>query len=386
MSAAKIIATEFRRLLRGRLPLAAVLIGLPLAFTVLFGFVYEENTVRHIPLAVYDEDQSPLSRTFVQMYADSEKFVAASYVESQEDAHAEIFAGRAKAALCIPADFAENIKRGKGTDALLIVNSANNMFGNAAIAAAQEINRSFSVAVAQKLMEGMNLLPSAAMAAVYPVRMGVRIAGNPVNGYGPFMLSGLLLNGLQIGIMIALAPILCDELARRREKISIGEIFLLSAKLVPYWCFAFAGYVLSLFCATNFFAVPMRGSLFAAMLTGGAFIVFVMGAILVFSACSPNRIMALQAPMLYIMPGLLYSGLSWPSFDMNEGALMFSLLLPMSYAGDTLRDVLLVGFAPRLWQDCGAMLLGGLLAGAAAFAIFLARCRRRQRKEASLCE
>ena len=43
---------------------------------------------------------------------------------------------------------------------------------------------------------------------------------------------------------------------------------------------------------------------------------------------------------------LLYSGLSWPAFDMSDVASAIGMLMPMTYAGDTLRDILLSGSSP----------------------------------------
>ena len=70
------------------------------------------------------------------------------------------------------------------------------------------------------------------------------------------------------------------------------------------------------------------------------------------------------------MPGLLYSGLSWPAFDMNSVASAFGKLLPMTYAGDALRDILLSGAAPELAGNCAVMVLGGLFCLVAASAVF----------------
>ena len=183
---------SFRSLFRGRVPLAALLIGTPLVFTVLFGVIYDGNVVNDIALTVYDEDQSSMSRTLIQAYGDSDRFHIVSYVSSEEEMKADILGGRARAALEIPRDFSKDVRLGQGADDLLMVNSANNMFGNAALAASQEIARSFSVGVGQKLMEGVGLKPDDAMNAAYPVHLGVRITGDPANGYTSFMLAGLI--------------------------------------------------------------------------------------------------------------------------------------------------------------------------------------------------
>ena len=221
----KIIAEEFRRL-HSNFYLITMLIGLPIFFTIAFGFAYSKNVVNYISLTICDEDQSSLSRNLISMYDDSDKFRIVSYVTAEEAVHREIYDGRAKSALIIPKNFSRNVKAGKDAEVLFIANSSNNVFANAALSAVQEINKSFSVAVAQKLVESQNLLPSAAMSAVYPIRLGVRIICNPTNGYSSFMLSGLLLNGLQIGIIITIIPIFCEEFRNNRSCLLREKILL----------------------------------------------------------------------------------------------------------------------------------------------------------------
>jgi len=285
---------SLRGLFRGRVPFAALLIGTPLGFTLLFGTIYAENVVNDIPLAVYDEDQSVLSRKLIQAYDDADRFTVVTYVTSEEEMRAKLMDGQALAALEIPKGFSKEIHLGNGADALLMVNSANNMFGNAALSASQEIARTFSVGVASELLEAGGLLPQAALSNAYPVRLGVRITGNPANGYASFMLSGLMLNGLQIGVMVTLAPLLITELLRRRWD-----------RRYPSWLLAAA----------------------------------------------------------------------------------FGKLLPMTYAGDALRDILLSGYAPELGQNCAIMVGGGLFCLLVASGIFHWRRMRglRRAEEAGTC-
>ena len=203
----QVMRDEGKYLLSGRVPLLLIIFFLPLFFTVLFGVIYQQNVVKHIPTIIYDQDQSSLSRTLVQMYADSERYDIQGYVDTQEEMEQAIADSRAMAAVAIPRDFSKRVKTGAGAEVGLIVNSTNNMFGNAALSSAQEIQRSFSVAVAQKQMEGLGKLPKDAMNMAYPVHLGVRILNNPATGYAPFMLAGLMLNGFQIGLMLVAAPV-----------------------------------------------------------------------------------------------------------------------------------------------------------------------------------
>ena len=366
----EIFLRELRSLFRGRVPLACLLIGTPLGFTLLFGVIYGANIVNDIPLIIYDEDQSALSRKVIQAYADADRFVVTEYVQSEEEMRAALLHNHGKAALEIPRDFAKDVKQGRSAEALLIVNSANNMFGNATIAASQEIARSLEVSVATSMLEAGGLLPAAALTNAYPARLGVRITGDPANGYAAFMLGGLMLNGLQIGIMVTLAPLLITDLLRPRYDRRYPSWLFMLAGILPYALIAFLGYLISLLACIHLFYVPMHGSWLAVCALGVAFIAFVCCVLLVFSTCVPSRELSLQAPMLYIMPGLLYSGLSWPAFDMSTFAAAFGSLLPMTYAGDALRDIMLSGYAPDLARNVTIMLAAAVGCFLVAWGIF----------------
>ena len=142
----EVAADEFWYLVKGRPPVALVPFIVPLGFAVLFGFVYQQNVVNHIPMVVWDEDQSATSRSLIQAYTDADRFDFVAQVDTEEEMIDALHAGEARVALAIPRDFDKELKSGQGTDFLLMVDSSNNMFGNAAISASQEVSRSFSVA------------------------------------------------------------------------------------------------------------------------------------------------------------------------------------------------------------------------------------------------
>ncbi len=377
---AAIFGAEMRYLIKSKICL--INIGVPVAFALLFGCVYTYNVVNDIPLCIYDEEQSNVSRQIITAFGDSDRFTITAYVQSEEEMREAIYSGEARAALEIPQDFSKDFKTGDTADIMLMVDSANNMFGNAAIAAAQEIARSLCVSVANSVMQSAGLLPQEALNTVYPVRLGVRILGNPVNGYTEFMLGGLMLNGLQIGLMLALAPLLITELQRRQWP-SVPVWLLLPAKVIPYILWSLVGFTIAMLICIYVFAVPMVGNWLDAFIDATGFLLFVAGALMLFSACSPSRPLSLQIPMLYIMPGVLYSGLSWPTFDMSSYAYMFGSLLPMSYSGDVLRDIMLNGYSPDLWPNLGCMLLGCLIPGSLGGLIFAIRRHFREKHRAA---
>lgn len=354
-------------------PIGAIIFLVPLVFTILFGFIYSQNTVKSIPLAIYDRDQTSVSRKLVEMYGDSERFKIVAQVNNGVELEELVHQYDALVTLEIPKNFAKDIKEGTQGNLLLTANSVNNMYGNAALSSAQEINRSFSISVGQQLLEGLNVPPKVAMNMVYPAHFGIRILNNPTNGYTQFMLAGLMLNGMQVAMMAVIGPILVGEIQRRRFGKDINSMTIFLTHWIMIWVLGMVSFYVSLVVCVYGFAVPMRGSWLEAGVLAGAFLFFLISVLMIFSACSRNVGQAIQLPMLYIMPGLLYSGLSYPSFDMSSLGYALSLLMPMTYTGDNLRDITLAGYSPTLWADSAYMLIIGLVCLLVAYVIFYKR-------------
>lgn len=106
-----------------------------------------------------------------------------------------------------------------------------------------------------------------------------------------------------------------------------------------------------------------------------AFCLAVTGIMVLFAVLSPDAVMSIEMPLLYIMPGLLYSGLSWPDFYMSDVAAAIAQIFPMRHAADSIRDILLAGYAPALVSQSLQLLLMGTGAFVLGTAIFALRRR-----------
>ena len=368
----RMIKNEFHSFFLGRCPEGMILIGAPLIFVLLFGAVYLPNHVEHIPMIVYDEDQSPFSRSLIQAYNDSDTFAVTAYASDQEEWKSRLDSGEILSGISIPKNFSEDVKEGNGSSVLMEVNSSNNVFSSVVLTSASEINRTFGLGAAQKIMEAEGMSSQTALAAVNPVPIGVRILNNPINGYIPFILSGLLLNGLKIGLLLTATPLLIKELKNPRYS-SLSSLEVVAGKMIPCWCISLAAYMIAFAVMTTVFPIPCKGSLSEVLCLGAAYSFFVIAVLFLFSVCSPDPVFALQLPLIYIMPGLLFSGITWPVFSMNEFARFFSSMLPLFYAADNFRDIMLGGYAPHLWEGIRSMILAGILTGSGAGIIFSLR-------------
>ena len=97
------------------------------------------------------------------------------------------------------------------------------------------------------------------------------------------------------------------------------EVFqrLLGAVL-PFEAIALCSFCLSLGVCIIVYGLPMRGSLWDCLFLMTCFLFFLLCVLTFFGSGAASVVEAMQDPMIYIMPGVLFSGLSWPTFCMND--------------------------------------------------------------------
>lgn len=376
MTTGTVFARELRRIFRRDSKLALILFGIPVLYSILFGFVYSSGVAKYIPTVIYDQDQTAVSRSLAQAFADSERYHVVAQVTEQEAMEQLLQNNEALVAVVIPPDFARNIKLGLASEVLVQVDAVNLLYANTVISASQEIVQTFSAGAAQKLAESLNLPPAQALKTVAPVRLGIRIINNPALSYSSFVLPGLGANGLQLGIMLAVCTVLASVYTNHEAWRGAPAAAIVVGRLLPYWLCGTLAFLAFIIVIAGFFAVPLKGSIGSLLLIGSAFSFAVVGVGGLYSAIASNELYSLQLPMLYIMPAFLFSGYSWPHMAMNEFSRAYSAILPLTYAADTIRDIMLAGYAPFLWRDSAILFGAGAALWLAALAIFAVRMKK----------
>lgn len=370
MSVTAIALGQLRKLITQERKTLYLLFCVPVLYCVLFGFAYGANVIKYVPTVIYDQDATLSSRTIVQAFYDSEKYQIVGQVLTEEETEQYLYSGEALAAIIIPKGFARDIKLGLGSEIQIKVNANNLMYANSVLGSSQEIIQTLSAGTAERLIESLNQPPSQALKTAVPVKLSFRILHNPTSGYSNFMLAGLGANGLQLAIVLATCTVLAGQkkfswLGTNPAKVVIGIG-------LAYWFFALLAYAAYLVVIILGFGVPFRGSLLDLSIIGAAFTFAVTGVGFLYSVIAPTEGESITLPLLYIMPAFLFSGYSWPGFAMNGFSSFFSATLPLTYAADTIRDIMLAGYAPALYKNTGILLLFGIATTAlAAFVLVI---------------
>ena len=334
---------------RDRLTLG-MMIGLPMAQLALFGYAIRTE-VRHVPTVVFDESRSADSRALVAVMQNSGSFDVVAQVGSRAELARALNSGRAHAAVVVPPDFAQDIKRGRTAYAQVIVDAADPMASSAAISGASLAAAARSAALTEARV---------GQAASPPLEVRVRPWYNPALRSATYIVPGI------VGVLLTLTMLLITSMAivRERERgtleqlvvTPVGKTSLMLGKILPFVLVGYVQMTNVLILGRLLFDVPIRGSLPLLYLITLAFIVAMLGLGLLVSTVARSQTQAIQIGFFLILPNILLSGFMFPREAMPAPAQWLGLLLPLTFYLRVLRGILLKGLGPEfLWRDAAIL-------------------------------
>ena len=349
-----------------------LLVLLPLVYTLLFGAAYSANVLNHIPVVVCDLEQSSISRTLVLNYDTSDRFRVVKQVSSYEEMQAALKNGEAKVGLYVPSGVDRNLRTAAPAEVGVYIEASNMVYGSAALVASEEINLNLLVGGSQKILEHMSIYPDRALRMAYPAAMSVRILNNPTNSYCNFMLLGLVCNGIQISLFLYAVDMFVKNKAQKwRYKTTLLWGKLCAVELVSVTVFS-----ICLLISQYVFAVPLRAPWYEFLFLEAVFVFFFTGLGMFLSIIFNAPVLALQEALLFIMPGLLYSGLSWPQEWLGQLPAIIRAIFPITYLALPMRDLSLAGASNLLAEDIAIMAAAGIILMILTF--FLVKYRKWQ--------
>lgn len=334
-----------------------LLLLMPLVYTILFGYTYSANVLNDIPMVVCDLQQSKISRTVIYNYDTSDRFTVVKHVASLDELQDCLKSGQAKVGLYIEPDLDKRIKTALPAEISLIIDGTNVVYGSASLVAAGEINLNLLAGGEQKIVERLGYYPDKALKVVYPAAISTRILNNPTNSYTNFMLLGLVCNGIQISLYLYTA----DTFIKNRSRRWSFPTALLLGKGLAIGITSLTSFIFCLWLAHTIFAVPLRAawSEFFSLMAAFELLFIALG--IFFALAFGKAVNAIQETLLFIMPGLLYSGLSWPNEWVGSLPTYIRALFPITYLAIPLRDLSLQGFSNIISSDIKTLLLGTVI-------------------------
>src|SRR5262249_4222286 len=324
-----VVRREWRWLLHDRL--APILIfGVPLfAFAVLTA-VFSHPVIRELGVVVVDADRSDTSRIFVEQVAASPNLDIVERSGDLASAASAIRAGKAIAAVYIPADFERDLKAGRRPQ---VVAFYNQQFLTAAGIALSGLSDSLTSAV--------DSAASAASGAPQASRIGSLVAEtivlvNPARNYAQFLLRALLPMVLHVVIALAAGYAVGSEFRQRSMRAWLAcaggnPIVALAGKLAPLFAIFFVFMLLMPLILEGLLGISFRGYVpimvvAATLLIAGYLALGALMQLLVRDLAT-----GLGLTGLIVSPAFGYAGVGFPVLGMNAFALFWGALLPLRW-------------------------------------------------------
>lgn len=341
---------------RDRLTLA-IMIGIPVGQLLLFGYAIQTD-VRNLPTVVVDESRTPQSRDLIAAFANTGNFRIVAYLDDRPALDRAISRGDAQAGIIVPYDYARSLVRGPTATVQVIVDAADPLSSQAAIAAAAGVAQVRTL----ELLRGRG-----GGTAVSSVEARVRPRYNPGLRSPNYIVPGL------VGVILTLTMVLITSMAvvRERERGTLEQLIvtpitkteLMLGKIAPYVGVGLVQMTAVLVLGRFVFDVPLTGSVLLLYAISLIFVVASLAFGLFISTLVQTQQQAIQVSFFFVLPNILLSGFMFPRQAMPLVFQWVGAALPLTHFLMVLRGILLKGVGiDALWPQVAVL---------AAFAVAL---------------
>lgn len=346
-----VASREGKELLRDKVRLAFALAG-ALFMMVIFGYGISLD-VENLAFAVYDQDQTPQSRAYLEAFRGSRYFAEQPAIHDAKELHQRLQRSEIKLALEIPPGFGRDLYAGR--------QPAVAAWLDGGMPFRAETSRNYVEAVHQANLEQLAAQSSPALDSRPAAKLETRFRYNQdvvsVNAIGPGVMA----------LILAFIPAMLTALGIVREK-ELGSItnfyatpltrleFLLG-KQAPYLAVSLIN--LALLVAMNrwLFGVPFKGSSLTLALGGLLYVLATTSMGLLISAFTRTQIAAILGTMIITsLPTIQFSGLIVPRSSLEGAAALMGQLFPAGHFLDIAVGTFTKALDLRqLWPQCLAL-------------------------------
>lgn len=350
---------EYRQLKRDTRMLFIVFF-FPVVLLAIFGYAINFD-VKHIKIAVYDQDKSDYTREYVNGLISSEYFDLVKYISDDNEIKTLLDEKTVQAVVVFPNDLSRRLNNNEevkvqylvdgvdGNTATVIVNYANAATFNYSLKLTKEY-----LAVTGKQM-------------YVPVNLEPRFWFNPELVSVFFLIPGLM------GMILIITAVISVSLSIVREKergtieqlnvSPLTSIELIIGKILPYIVISLINATIVLIAGYVLFGIAIKGSLLLLLLGTLTFLFAAIGLGIFISTIADSQQVAFQAANVSsLLPSLILSGFIFPIESMPTVIQWITNITPAKFYIVILRAILLRGAGlSAFWDQLIYLLIFGIV-------------------------
>ncbi len=344
-----VLMKEFIQLKRDAVTLRMIIM-VPIMQLLLFGYALNTDP-KHLPTAVFSQDNSEIARAVVAGLKNTEYFSVDYDIRSDKEGHELLKRGEVLFVVTIPAYFERDLVRGQRPEILIEADASDPVATSGALSS---VSGMMDRILREELKGPLAYLQSASPA----FSLRAHRMYNPEGFTRYNIVPGL------VAIILTMTGIMMTALAMTRERergtmenllaMPISPLEVMAGKIAPYVMIGFFQSALIIFFAKVLFGVPIIGSL---ALLFGALTVFIscnMALGFTISSSAQNQTQALQLSFMVMLPSIMLSGFLFPFLGMPAWAQFLGNIIPATHFIAISRAILLKGSGfveiwPHLW-------------------------------------
>jgi len=342
---------EMRQIVRDRRTLL-ILLFVPAFFLLVYGYALNFD-IRHVSIAVQDNDRSTASREVISAFVNSGYFDLYAEAPDNDTISRIIDRNLVRGVLVIPTRFGADVAAGRPTSVQFIVNGDNANTATTVVGYAIGLIGSLSAHYELRARLGS---PEGPLLSVEP-----RVFYNSELRSTLFLVPGLIAYIAMLTAVVSTAlSIVREKEAGTMEQVRmspIGPVPYILGKTAPYFVISLASAMGIVAAAMIMFDMPMRGSWLVLVGVISLFLVGALGLGLLISSIAETQQVAFQVALLTsFLPTLMLSGFIFPIASMPTFLQVVTRVVPARYFLSALRGIVLKGTEPLVfWQDLVAL-------------------------------
>lgn len=333
------------------------IILLPIMLMMLYGYALTFD-IKHVPTAIYDQEQSRVSAEFIRRFQGSEYFKVSRFLSSYGEIDHLLTTRQVQLVLVLPFDFSRPLKKKGTTKVQVLVDGTDANTANIILGYVQAVIGGYNQNVVTERLD----------------RQGLGYVKVPVTTESRFWFNedlesvNYIVPGLIAVIMTMVGALLTAlTVVREVERGSMESLMstplkkaeLLLGKMAPYFVIGMVDMLITIAMGQFLFGVPQRGSFLLLIGLSALFLIATLAHGLLISVTSENQLQAYQMAMLTtFLPAFLISGFVFSIYLMPWPLQAMSFLVPARYLVTITKGIYLKGLGLKvLWPDM-LMLMG----------------------------
>lgn len=350
---------EFRQIRRDARMLFIVFF-FPVVLLAIFGYAINFD-VKHIKVAVYDQDKSNYTREYLNGLINSEYFELVTYIDNDYDVKRLLDEKIAQAVIVLPNDLSRKLNNNEEVKIQYLIDGVD---GNTANVIVNYVN---AATINYSLKLTKEYLAVTGKQFYIPINLEPRFWFNPELESTKFLIPGLMGMILILTAVVSVSLSIVKEKERGTiEQINVSPLSsfeLIIGKTAPHIVLSLINAALVLLAGYVLFGIVIKGNIFLLLLSTFIFLFSALGIGVFISSIADSQQLAFQlATLTSLLPSLILSGFIFPIESMPMVIQWITNITPAKFYIITLRAILLRGVGlSAFWEQLIYMLIFGMI-------------------------